>query len=101
MSRVLSKVVLTAAILSLTVATSFAQQQTPSSETKTFAVLAVQGNDLVVRLQEGTREMTFPPDFRFMGNGQPLAVGDLRVGMKGTATITTRSFSNHVTATEI
>jgi len=101
MSRVLSKVILTAAILSLTVATSFAQQQTTSSETKTFEVLAVQGNDLVVRLPEGTREMTVPPDFRFMVNGQPLAVGDLRVGMKGTATITTRTTTTPVTVTEI
>src|SRR6476620_6292146 len=101
MSRVFSKVVLTTAVICLTAVASFAQQQTTTSETKTFEVLAVQGNDLVVRLPEGTREMTVPPDFRFMVNGQPLAVGDLRVGMKGTATITTRTTLIPVTVTEV
>jgi hypothetical protein len=101
MSRVFSRVVLSAAVICLTVVASFAQQQTTTSETKTFEVLAVQGNDLVVRLPEGTREMTVPADFRFMVNGQPLSVGELRVGMKGTATITTRTTVTPVTVTEV
>jgi len=101
MSRVISSVVLTAAVVGLTVVTSFAQQQTTTSETKTFEVLAVQGNDLVVRLPEGTRELTVPSDFRFTVNGQPLAVGELRVGMKGTATITTRTTVTPVTVTDV
>ena len=101
MSRVISRVVLTAAAMCLTVVASFAQQQSTTSETKTFEVLAVQGNDLVVRLPEGTREMTVPADFRFMVNGQPLAVGELRVGMRGTATITTRTTVTPVTVTEV
>ena len=66
MSRVISRVILTAAVMGLTVVASFAQQQSTTSETKTFEVLAVQGNDLVVRLPEGTRELTVPADFRFM-----------------------------------
>jgi len=85
----------------LTVVASFAQQQTTTSETKSFEVLAVQGNDLVVRLPEGTRELTVPADFRFMVNGQPLSVGELRVGMRGTATITTRTTVTPVTVTEV
>jgi len=101
MSRVISRVVLTTAVICLTVVASFAQQQTTTSETKTFEVLAVQGNDLVVKLPEGTREMTVPADFRFMVNGQPLSVGELRVGMKGTATITTRTTVTPVTVTEV
>jgi len=101
MSRVISRVVLTAAVMCLTVVASFAQQQSTTSETKTFEVLAVQGNDLVVRLPEGTRELTVPADFRFMVNGQPLAVGELRVGMRGTATITTRTTVTPVTVTEV
>ena len=69
---------------------SAAQQTATSSETKAFEVLAVDGNQLVVRLPEGTRELTVADDFRFIVNGQSLSVRELKVGMKGTATITTR-----------
>ena len=31
------------------------------------------GNRLVVKLPEGTRELTVPADFRFTVNGEPLA----------------------------
>jgi hypothetical protein len=78
-----------------------AQTQTSASETKTFEVLAVDGNKLVVRLPEGTRELTVADDFRFNVNGQQMAVRDLRAGMKGTATITTRTTVTPVTVTEV
>jgi hypothetical protein len=61
----------------------------------------VDGNRLVVSLPEGTRELTVPNDFRFTVNGQQLAVSDLKVGMKGTATITTRTTVTPVTVTEV
>ena len=48
-------------------------------------MIAVDGNKLVVRLPEGTRELTVPDDFRFTVNGQPLSVQELKPGMKGTA----------------
>ena len=76
-------------------------QQSTTSETKTFEVIAVQGNTLVVTLPEGTRELTVADDFRFNVNGQQLAVRDLRPGMKGTATITTRTTVTPVTVTEV
>jgi len=101
MTRVLSHVVLATAILGLTAAGSQAQTTTSSSETKTFTVLAVQGNTLVVRLPEGTRELTVPDDFRFTINGQPMSVHQLTVGMNGTATITTRTTVTPVTVTEV
>jgi len=101
MTRALSHVVLATAILGLTAAGSQAQTTTTSSETKSFTVLAVQGNTLVVRLPEGTRELTVPDDFRFTINGQPMSVHQLTVGMNGTATITTRTTVTPVTVTEV
>src|SRR5688572_8152765 len=100
MSRGISKVVMAAAVVGLTSVAALAQQST-TSETKTFEVLAVQGNQLVVSLPEGTRELTVADDFRFTVNGQQLAVRDLRPGMKGTATITTRTTVTPVTVTEV
>ena len=93
--------VLAAALVCLTAVVSLAQQTTTSTETKTFEVLAVDGNQLVVRLPEGTRELTVPDDFRFIVNGKPLSVRELKVGMKGTATITTRTTVTPVTVTEV
>ena len=101
MSRVMSKIVLTVAVVCVTAAGALAQQQTTSSETKTFEVLALNGNNLVVRLPEGTRELTVPEDFRFMVDGQSLSVRQLQVGMRGTATITTRTTVTPVTVTEV
>ena len=101
MSRAMNRIVLAAAIVGMTAAGSLAQQQTTSSETKTFEVLAVNGNILVVRLPEGTKELTVPDDFRFMVDGQSLSVHQLHVGMRGTATITTRTTVTPVTVTEV
>ena len=100
MSRGMSKVLLAAAVIGLSSGAALAQQST-TSQTKTFEVIAVQGNQLVVTLPEGTREMTVADDFRFTVNGQQLAVRDLRPGMKGTATITTRTTVTPVTVTEV
>ena len=100
MSRAMSKVFLAAAVVGLTSAAALAQQST-TSETKTFEVISVQGNQLVVSLPEGTKELTVADDFRFTVNGKQLSVHDLRAGMKGTATITTRVTSTPVTVTEI
>jgi hypothetical protein len=43
----------------------------------------VDGNDLVVKLPEGTKEMTVPEDFRFNVDGQLLSVHDLKPGIVG------------------
>jgi hypothetical protein len=100
MSRAMSKVVLATAVVCLTSVAALAQQST-TSETKTFEVLAVEGNKLVVRLPEGTKELTVADSFRFNVNGQQLSVHDLRPGMKGSATITTRTTVTPVTVTEV
>ena len=101
MSRAMSRIVLTAAVVCVTAAGSLAQQQSTSSETKTFEVLAVNGNNLVVRLPEGAKELMVPDDFRFVVDGQSLSVRQLQVGMRGTATITTRTTVTPVTVTEV
>jgi len=94
--------VLVAGVVVLTAVGSLAQQTTSSSsETKTFEVLGVDGNVLIVRLPEGTRELAVPEDFRFTVNGQQLSVRELRTGMRGTATITTRTTVTPVTVTEV
>jgi len=64
-------------------------------------VIAVNGNDLVVKLPEGTREINVPDDFRFTVDGQQLAARDLKPGMKGTATITTKTTVTPVVVTEV
>ena len=101
MSNAMSRIVLAAVLVSVTGVPSFAQQTTTATETKTFEVLAVDGNQLVVRLPEGTRELTVPDDFRFTVDGQPLSVRELKPGMKGTATITTSTTVTPVTVTEV
>jgi hypothetical protein len=99
MIRAMSRVALAAAVLCVTAAASLAQQAT--TETKAFEVLAVDGNQLIVKLPEGTRELTVPDDFRFNINGQQVSVRELKVGTKGTATITTRTTVIPVTVTEV
>ena len=64
-------------------------------------VLAVDGNTLVVRLPEGTRELTVADDFRFNVDGKILSVQELKSGMTGTATITTKTTVTPVTVTEV
>ena len=83
MSQFMSRVGLVAAIVCVSAAVSLAQTST-QTETKAFEVIAVEGNQLVVRLPEGTRELTVPDDFRFTVNGKPLSVRELTPGMKGT-----------------
>jgi LPXTG-motif cell wall-anchored protein len=101
MPRLLSRVAGAAALMCLAGALASAQTTATSSETKNFEVIAVQGNNLVVQLPEGTRELTVPESFKFTVNGQPLSVHELKPGMTGTATITTTTKTTPVTVTEV
>ncbi len=100
MTRAASRFVLCGALVCLAVAGILAQTST-TTETKKFQVIAVEGNKLVVQLPEGTRELTVPPDFRFNVDGKELSVVELKPGMAGTATITTRTTLTPVTVTEV
>ena len=100
MTHAMSRIVLTAIVVCVAAAVPVAQQTT-STETKSFEVISVDGNQLVVTLPEGTRELTVPDDFQFNVDGQPMTVRELKAGMKGTATITTRTTMTPVTVTEV
>jgi len=100
MTRAAIRLVFCGALVCLTAAVSLAQTST-TSDTKKFQVIAVEGNHLVVRVPEGTRELTVPADFRFNVDGKMLSVQELKPGMSGTATVTTRTTMVPVSVTEV
>ena len=100
MTRAAIRFVLCGALMYSMTAGIFAQTST-ATETKKFQVIAVDGNQLVVTLPEGTRELTVPSDFRFTVDGKSLSVQELKPGMAGTATITTKTTTIPVTVTEV
>jgi hypothetical protein len=100
MTRAAFRVWLAGAFVCLTAAATLAQPTT-TTETKKFRVIAVEGSQLVVSLPEGTRELTVPADFRFNVDGKMLSVNELKAGMSGTATITTKTTMIPVTVTEV
>jgi len=99
----MSRIVLAVfAVACLTAGVASAQTSTSTStEAKSFEVIAADGNRLVVKLPEGTREIVVPEDFRFTVNGQPMAARELKPGMTGTAVITTKTTVTPVTVTEV
>jgi len=74
---------------------------TMTSRSSNFEIIAVDGNNLVVSDQLGTRELTVPPDFKFTVDGKSLGVSDLHAGMKGTAVVTTTVTQRPVYVTTI
>jgi LPXTG-motif cell wall-anchored protein len=100
MTRAAIRFVLCGALVCVTAAVTMAQTAT-TSETKKFEVISVDGNNLVVKLPEGTREITVPAGFQFNVDGKMLSVAELKPGMAGTATITTKTTVVPVTVTEV
>ena len=92
---------LLATVLALPFAGAAQAQSTTTSEVNKFEILAVDGNNLVVRNEKGTHEYVVPDDFRFTVDGKKLSVKELKPGMKGTATVTTKTTITPVTVTEI
>jgi len=102
MIRAASWVILVVGTLACAAPSASAQSSTASTtETKSFQVITVDGNALVVRLPEGTREISVPEGFMFTVDGKQLSVRDLKPGMRGTATITTKTTVTPVTVTEV
>jgi hypothetical protein len=91
------------ALCAMTLAGSSAAAQTRSSQTeiKNFEVVSVDGNKVVVKGPEGSKEITVPADFRFMVDGREVTVSELKPGMRGSATITTTTTVTPVTVTEV
>ena len=100
MGNVLSAVLMVFA-LGLSFAGAPLAQTTTTVDVRKFEVLSVDGNNLVVRDQNGTNEYTVPDDYRFTVDGRKLSVKQLKPGMKGTATVTTKTTITPVTVTEI
>ena len=100
MRRAVIRLVWCGALVCLTAAGALAQTTT-TSETKKFQIISVDGNTLVVKLPEGTREMAVADDFRFNVDGKMLSVQELKPGMSGSATITTKTTVTPVTVTEV
>ena len=96
--RSIVRVALCGFLVCATAAVAVAQT---STTTKQFQIISVEGNQLVVKLPEGTRELTVPSDFRFNIDGKSLSVQELKPGMSGTATITTTTTVTPVTVTEV
>ena len=89
------------AALVLAAGVAQAQSQSTSTEVKTFEIVSVDGNVLVVKGADGTRELTVPADFRFTVGGKQVSVSELKPGMKGKATITTTTTVKPVYVTEV
>jgi len=91
------------ALCAITLAGSSPSAQTQSTQTeiKNFEVVSVDGNKVVVKGAEGSKELTVPADFRFMVDGREVSVNELRPGMRGSATITTTTTVTPVTVTEV
>jgi hypothetical protein len=100
MTRAAIRLVFCGALVWLTADVTLAQTST-TSETKKFQIISVDGNTLVVKLPEGTREMAVADDFRFNVDGKMLSVQELKPGMSGSATITTKTTVTPVTVTEV
>lgn len=101
MTHILTRMALGSALMCLAATAASAQQPTTTQQTKAFEVIAVDGDKLVVKLPEGTREITVPPGFQFNIDGTMMSVGQLKPGMRGTATITTTTTQVPVTVTEV
>jgi len=87
--------------LGLVFASAPLAQTTTSVDTRNFEVITVDGNKLIFKDERGTHELTVPADFRFTVDGKKMAVGELKPGMKGTATVTTTTTIRPVVITEV
>ena len=90
-----------AAAVSLAAGAAQAQSKSTSTQVKSFEIVSVEGNVLVVKEADGAREVTVPPDFLFTVNGKQVPVSELKAGMKGKATITTTVTEKRVYVTEV
>jgi hypothetical protein len=77
-----------------------AQTQT-TVDVRNFEVLGVDGNRLIIRDQRGTQELKVRDDFRFKVDGRQMSAKELKPGMKGQATVTTKTTITPVTVTEV
>jgi hypothetical protein len=86
----------------LALAAGAAQAQSTATHVKTFEIISVDGNVVVVKEADGAaHEYTLPADFRFKVGSKEIPVQELKPGMKGQATITTTTTVKAVYVTEV
>ena len=85
----------------LALAAGAAQAQTTTTKVKSFEIISVDGNDVVVKEADGAHEYTLPADFRFTVGDKQVPLADIKPGMKGKATITTTTTEKTVYVTEV
>lgn len=74
--------------LALCVTGAVQAQSDKDADVRNVEVISVEGNRVVVRDEQGTNEYTVPSTFEVTVGGKPVALADLKAGMKGTATVT-------------
>jgi hypothetical protein len=89
------------ALILLCAAAGAQESKMKAVTTKNFEVISVDGNKVVYRTAEGTKEITLPDDFKLDVNGQKIGVHELKPGMKGTATLVTTTTTTPVYVTEV
>jgi hypothetical protein len=99
-ASLLAAVVVTVGLGLFAAGAPLAQTQT-TVDVRNFEVLAVDGNRLIIRDQRGTQDLTVPDDFRFKVDGRQMSAKELKPGMKGQATVTTKTTITPVTVTEV
>ncbi len=92
--------VIVASALALAAGAAEAQSKT-TQQVKTFEIISVDGNVVVVKEADGTHEYTLPADFRFTMGDKQVPLQELKSGMKGKATITTTTTVKPVHVTEV
>ena len=98
----MKKSVFVLGVIALLAAAAVGTAQTTTVEIRKGTVLAVYGNNLVVKGQDGvTREHEVPEGFTFNIDGKKVPVSGLEPGMKLTAAITTTMVPQVVYTTEV
>jgi len=98
---IVGRVALMLCALIVSAGVAAAQQTSTSTELKNFTVVSVDGNQVVLAGTGGAREITVPDDYRFTVDGKQMSVHDLKPGMTGTATITTKTTVTPVYVTQV
>jgi len=79
-----------------------AQTSTTTTREVKFEIVSVDGNKVVWKDDQGkTREYTAPEGFKVMVDGKEMGVSELQPGMKGVATVSTKTTMHPVTVTEV
>ena len=104
LSKVLLFAMLAVAAVGQNTTTTSIKHGTPSFETtvKNAEVVYVEGNDLVLKQEDGSIEhLVVPSSDRFYVGGKTLSVSDLKTGTKLTQTITTATTPRYVNSVRV